>query len=257
MSREVLTFGVADGPVVELSTFSGDIGVDVGVGDLIQVDLDTGPRGYDVEHTGSRVSIAPKPGSFRRLGAGDVNLTLPSGTDLIIRTTSGDVRTGRVDAGTGLGVVEIATASGDVRLKRVEGDVRIKTASGDVRLDEVAGNVHLATASGHLRAVGIGADLEATTASGSAHVDLVNGDVGFKSASGDLVVTRMEGKSVRAKTLSGDVRVGIPPRREIQLDLDSIAGELRHDLTSSGLEPVQRLRIDVTTVSGDTYLVDG
>ncbi len=257
MSREQLVFEVTENPVVEVMTYTGDIGIDVGEAGTVVVDLDTDERGYEVEQVGSRITIQPRPGRrLRRFGGGDINLTVPHGTDLVIKTTSGDVRAGHAAKGVAPKRVEVSTVAGDVRLDAVGSDVRVKTASGDVYVDEVGGSLAAVTASGDVRVGQVGGDCEITTASGDAHVELIGGSVGFRSASGDINVARLEGTSLRGKSISGDVRLGIPARREIQLDLDSLAGDLHNDLTSSGLEPEARLRLEISVVSGDVYLYD-
>lgn len=257
MSREELHFAVGENPVVDVTTFAGDIGIDIVPGDEIIADLDTGDRGYDVHHVGSRVTIAPMPGRFRRFAAGDINLTVPPGADFVVRTTSGDIRTGRVSPrDAALGRVEVATASGDVKMGSMQSDLRIKTASGDVYADQIGGSLTVATASGDVRVDTVRGDVEITSASGDAHFGTVQGAVGFRTASGDLNIARIAGPSLRGKSLSGDVRLGIPPRREIQLDLNSLSGSLHHDLTPTGLEPEQRLRLDISAVSGDLFLYD-
>lgn len=257
MSREQLVFEVTENPVVEVATYSGDIGIDLATGSSVVVDLDTGERGYDVQQIGSRITIEPHPGRrLRRFGGGDINLTVPVGTDLVVKTTSGDVRSGSAAAGAALGRVEVATAAGDIRLGDARSDVRIKTASGDVYVDRVGGALTVATASGDVRVERVDGDVEVTTASGDAHLQSVGGSIGFRSASGDCVVARIDGPAMRGKSLSGDLRIGIPSQREIQLDFDSLAGDLHNDLTSSGLDPVARLRLDLSVVSGDVYLYD-
>jgi DUF4097 and DUF4098 domain-containing protein YvlB len=257
MSRETLSFPVGDHPVVEVTTFAGDIWIDIAPTATIEATLDTDERGYEVRHVGSRVTIAPQTGSFRRFRARDVNLVVPPGTDIVARSTSGDVRIGQVTPkGAALGEVEGVTASGDLRLASVMSDLRCKTASGDLFVDEIGGNLNVATASGDVRVDTVRGDVEINSASGDIHIGTAEGSVGFRTASGDVNVQRLAGPSLRGKLLSGDVRLGIPPRREINLDLNSLAGELHHDLTASGLEPEQRLRIEVSAVSGDLYLHD-
>lgn len=257
MSREQLVFDVAENPVVEVMTYTGDVGVDLGDSGTVVVDCDTDERGYEVTQVGSRITIQPRSGRrFRRFGGGDINLTVPDGTDLVLKTTSGDIRAGHAPQGARPGRVEVSSVSGDVHLDAVGSDLRVKTASGDIYVDEVAGSLVAATASGDVRADRVGGDCEITTASGDAHVQFAGGSVGFRSASGDVNVARLDGPSLRGKLLSGDVRIGIPARREIQLDLDSLAGDLHNDLTPSGLEPEARLRLDISVVSGDVFLYD-
>ena len=99
--------------------------------------------------------------------------------------------------------------------------------------------------------------VEANTASGAVHVSHVHGDVTAKSASGDLVVDRWTGGAFSGKTVSGDIRLGVPKGTRADMNVRSLSGDI-HMPSGSGSdvpedERVLR-RIGFTSVSGDLHL---
>ena len=73
-----------------------------------------------------------------------------------------------------------------------------------------------------------------------------------------MSVRTVEGPSVAAKNMSGDLKLGIPPRRHVDFDVQSLSGEMRTDLPDSdGSPPEKTLKLRVKSVSGDVLLVGG
>jgi DUF4097 and DUF4098 domain-containing protein YvlB len=98
------------------------------------------------------------------------------------------------------------------------------------------------------------AGLKARSASGDVAVEEAAGDVSLTSASGDLRVGRMGEGSVQAKTMSGDVEVGVTPGKRVWLDLSSVSGRMESQLTdddgAAGDGPAQ-VSLSLRSVSGD------
>ena len=68
--------------------------------------------------------------------------------------------------------------------------------------------------------------------------------------------TRLTGSGLSAKSLSGDLKVGIPPRRRIDFDVQSLSGEMRTDLPpGDGSPPEKQVTLRVKSVSGNVTLV--
>ena len=128
--------------------------------------------------------------------------------------------------------------------------------SGDgILLIDEAGDVEVNTASGTVRIGTVQRSLRLNAASGDAFIDEIGTDATCKVASGDVRIGRFSGTELRFKAMSGDLRVGIPPRRTVDLDLRSMSGEFRNHLSSaSGLPSEKTVVISVTTVSGDLIL---
>ena len=136
---------------------------------------------------------------------------------LNVTGASGDVEATRVDGG-----VNIRTASGDTRIDEVMGGVNIQTASGDVELEVVRGAINVASASGDLR-IGEAYDtVNANTVSGDQdHGAVMRGHVHAQSVSGDVTVAVRRGSKVflDCNTVSGDTS------SELELTTDAPAGD--------------------------------
>ncbi len=233
----------------------------------------TGPRAdeFEVGQSGRTISvIAPK----QRFGFGgndrhDVSVSLPTGSDLVVRkgsadlTATGSYRTVKVKSGSGdveidttTGPTVIDSGSGEIICHRVESDLRIKSGSGDVELGEVLGSAGISTGSGDVdlgRAVG---KAVLKTGSGDLEVQRMESDLQLNTASGDLVVRHASRGRLTAKSASGDVVVGIPEGTPVWTDVNTVTGSVSSNLASTGkpAEGQDHVELRATSVSGDIRL---
>ena len=125
-------------------------------------------------------------------------------------------------------------------------------------LEHVAGRLEVSTASGDVRVGSVQGDVNSTTASGDLSIDEVGGSASLRTASGNLTIGRLTGGDLSAKSLSGNLKVGIPPRRRIDVDLHSLSGKLRNRLPEGdGSPPEAEIVVRANTVSGDVTLLGG
>lgn len=252
MKREE-RFAVGDTGELLVVTASSDVVLKSGEPGTIDVVLKGDEAALDlieITHAGDLVSIRLKKDSGRRWFRSEASIavTLPPGSDIQIKTASGDVY-GSVDAG-GL---DVATASGDVRFGDVS-DAKIKSASGDVSIGDVSGDLHCVSASGDFRVDAVAGELSVSTASGDVSIGEARGRTVTKSASGDTKIGRFSGPSLNAKSMSGDVIVGLAPAMSIDADIATLSGSLRNDVTPSGEEATRHATLRIKTMSGDVVL---
>jgi DUF4097 and DUF4098 domain-containing protein YvlB len=198
-----------------------------------------------IEAAPGRVRIRDVAGEFR-LGpirfsprrSVDLDLEVPRGTVLAVRSLSGDL-----DA-TGIrGASRWTTASGDLRLVIETGPVAIETMSGDVVLTgEGPVAVTARTVSGDLRLTAPMLDgLDLASTSGDVHVEGGMRDGGrhvLASVSGDVHLATGSPVRIETRTIAGDVRSSGPHRTEggrgrrtVVLGTGSVPVEIR---TTSG-----------------------
>lgn len=256
MRRESFPEG---GPITfEVITGSGNVEVLPAGDDETVVELRGGRESeYIIEMRGSVLVVQPplKQSGKRRFASTDIKIFVAHDSSGEVKTASGDVF-----VNVGLADLAVATASGNARLTEpISNDLEIKTASGDVKARAVEGHLYIASASGDVTVDGVGGDLRFNSASGDLRTGRVGGVVEIKSVSGDVIVDAVEGHTVRARTLSGDIRLGIPAGRIIDLDLQSLSGDLINRLSKSSIpsEAKQPLDLSIKTVSGDLRLEDG
>jgi hypothetical protein len=141
--------------------------------------------------------------ALARRGASRLVANVPIGTDVELNSSSGDIRLIGC-----LGVVRVHTASGDIEV----GDAArldVATASGGLRCGEIAGQVSISSVSGDCMLERVGGSVEATLTSGDLRIDRCDGDLTVNSTS-DVRVGRCGGSDIAVRSISGDVRIGLP-----------------------------------------------
>ncbi len=251
MSDRIETFEVGDTVRIIAATRSGDITAIRGEQGAVRVVIDgAGAANYEIDQIGDVISVEPRRKGRFLSSSADIILSVPSAANLELSCTSGDI-----NVQTPVIELRASVASGDVRVDTVENVCRINSASGDIRVNRTL-DAEINTASGTVRMGTIVRSLRLNAASGNIYVDDVGETAICKVASSDVRINRFDGSEMRLKTMSGDLHLGIPPRRTIDLDFTSLSGKLRNKLPKSDGSPSEKaLSISVAAVSGDVTLV--
>jgi len=228
-------------PVGTVEVYTGDAGV-------IQLAIDsTDADEFEIYQTGDRVSVRHPSRWGRRGRHTRIVAHVPIGTDIEVSSTSGEVRlVGR------LGVVRVNTASGDIQV----GDAAkldATTASGGLSCGDVAGDVHISSVSGDCIVGRVGGRLDATLTSGDLRVEMCDGDVLISSTSGDVRVARCDGSDISMRSISGDVRVGLPGGIRVEAEISTLSGRavLPDPVAAPEVGDRRPVRLQLKTVSGD------
>jgi DUF4097 and DUF4098 domain-containing protein YvlB len=213
---------------LDLSGISGDVRVTGGGGNDIVIEATKRVRHRDadeakrllnevrveISHTGNRVEVrtvyprrfsGPRDGGWS--ASVDYVVTVPSGTQVSLRTVSGD----------------ITVAS-------VRGEARVEAVSGDIRVTETPNLAYARTVSGDVSAANVssGATLTLGTVSGTViATGLKVRSLECGSVSGDLRVSGSQVERLEAKTVSGDVDFEAPLARNGRYSFSSHSGDLR------------------------------
>jgi DUF4097 and DUF4098 domain-containing protein YvlB len=267
-----------------LSNVSGDIVVRAGSGSQVEVeavkrvhrsrgDQDASRQLEAVEiqvtHSGNRVRINTRYGDRDERGGRDINVsvdyqvTVPSGTEVSVKSVSGNVDVegvrGELEAESVSGEVTVTQAEQLLLAKSVSGNVKVISASGAraLEISSVSGDVESRNLRAReLRLNSVSGDVEVGDASCErAELNTVSGDVRY---SGTLAASgRYEFKSH-----SGDVRITIPGDVGFELEAQSFSGEIESDFSLT-VHSIRRERkvsgvfgdgsafINATTFSGD------
>jgi DUF4097 and DUF4098 domain-containing protein YvlB len=124
----------------------------------------------------------------------------------------------------------------------VDGSLKIAIASGDVTAGAVLGGTDVKSASGDLR------------------IKIAATGVKAKTASGDITVGTLRSGDLDATCISGDVTVGIPEGRTVDVRLDSLTGRVstefpvRHDAEVDAPDDGDVSTIKIRAMSGDINL---
>ncbi len=138
-------------------------------------------------------------------GSIDVDIELPSGSDVSGHTAAGSFRcTGS------LGRCELKSSAGEIRVDRAA-RVKLSTA-GDITLEQVTGDAELTTATGDVRVGEIDGSAEVKNANGDTRIGEVGGDLRVKAANGDIDVDALARIGQRQDCQRPHPRRGHPPR---------------------------------------------
>jgi DUF4097 and DUF4098 domain-containing protein YvlB len=171
------TFAFDKSGTVTLTATSGDIIVNGSTDARIHIHATSDNDNLSLDASPSRVTLQNRGGDSR------FEVAVPYGVQIVARSQSGDLRIRDTR-----GAVEAHAMSGDLEVEGVNGRLEINTLSGGITARDVTGDVDVVTTSG---------DVKIFNLLGSADVGTVSGDVELRGVTG---------KSMRAKTTSGDVR---------------------------------------------------
>ena len=185
----------------------------------------------------------------------ECRIVCPPGTDLEFSGGSTDLR-----AEGELGEVSVRTASGDIRVESASRELQAKTASGDISVDTIAAQSSLATVSGEIDVERVDAPVTARSVSGRVTIASISAALGVSTTSGNIDLKAISGGDVRAKSVSGDVRIGVARGTRTWVDASSVSGRLESELGLEDQEPSGDatdavVPLHVKTVSGDVSIV--
>lgn len=198
-----------------------------------------------------------------------VTITVPTGSDLAVRTGSADVGvigelgTSHVKSGSGdvrldvlTGSTTTETGSGDVEIEEARGAARVKSGSGDVTVRHAGSAMAVSTGSGDVQIGSSEGPAVVKTGSGDVRVVEAGGDLSLVTGSGDLQIDTARRGKLSAKGASGSVHVGIPAGTPIWTDISTVSGRIHHNVEGVGQpdEGADHVELRATTVSGDVIL---
>lgn len=232
-------FTVEGSPVVRVTIRSGRVKVEHGDVGTVRLRVDSSDPRFEIHQ---RVDAIEATGGGRTY----VTVDLPPSGDVEVETSSGDIIVNTPVARLGA-----STASGNIDFGSTE-RLRAKTASGRIRGDQVTGEAKCVTASGSIKITRLMDRSDLSTASGDVTIGECAGIVTCATLSGSVRIEKVTAPSAKVKSMSGDVKLGIPPRTRLELDAESLSGNVRLPEPNPNPEPPEReISLKVKLVSGD------
>jgi hypothetical protein len=220
------TVTVTRGARLEVSSFSGDVTVDVWDREGVRVQSDhSGRDRIQIDVNPAVVSVRPasRNGGPRSV---DLHLTVP--------------RWMRVDVSGTYTDVTITGLQAEVNVETVRGDVTVSGGSKFVSLKSVEGAVVLRNSSGKIDVRSVNEGIVATD---------VSGDVTAETVNGDIELSRVQATSVDAATVNGDISYDGEIRDEGQYRMTTHNGDIE-----MGVPEKANARISVRTFNGELEL---
>ncbi|QAY69726.1 DUF4097 family beta strand repeat-containing protein [Xylanimonas protaetiae] len=192
--------------VVELVA-DGDVNVSVGTGG-VEVDAVAhsgirSPR-YSAEERADRLVVTHRCGWWgwgTVKCSGGLDVTVPEGTEVVVRTANGDVTASRLT-----GTTDLRSSNGRVEAANIAGPLTVRTSNGDIAARNAGDGAELRTSNGSIEAVDVVGDLVADTSNGRVDVRGVDGDARATTSNGRIDMENVRGNVV-ARTSNGGVTV--------------------------------------------------
>lgn len=242
--RQDQSFTVGQHVVLDIELHGGSVLLTAGQSGTVSVAVDgSTPDTLDITQIGDSIAIR----ATRRSRSARLVVDVPVGTDVSVKGASVDV----VARGA-LGALRVRSASGDVRADDVvRADVTL--ASGDTRLEVVRDGAEFRATSGDISLGSVGGHLAASLSSGDIQVTELGGDGDVETSSGDVTIRHYSGASVAIRTVSGDVRVGLPSGIRVDPEISTMSGKVSLPDTAAAPTSGERraVKVRLRTVSGD------
>jgi DUF4097 and DUF4098 domain-containing protein YvlB len=243
------SFEISADTSLDVRIASGKVSVVRGAAGRVSVKATGDTDHLVVEQRGSSIWISTEKRSGWVSRSVYVTVEAPDDIDMDVNIASADFECAVTPRR-----LTINSASGDIRLKD-SGELSVKTASGDVNGHSVSGRLTFASASGDLHVETIGDRSELSTASGDLRISHAGGSMVASTLSGDVRVDHFAGREFQAKSMSGNVDIGIPSGTEVDLDATTLSGDIRLPGKADHEVPIERsVDLRVRLVSGDLRL---
>lgn len=217
------TFTVANGDILNVDSFNGRIQIVAGQGNSIAVQATLrapASINYQAAQNGNLVTVsAVKTGwwLFGSQSKADINVTVPAGTALNLKTSNGSIAV----SGAILGGV-LRTSNGSITLKDVKGSFDGSTSNGAIEVTAMEGSGLFKTSNGRIDVRGYVGDCSLSTS---------NNSISF---AGEL----KPGGQNRLTTSNGSVNVQLKGTPNLTLDASTSNGKVNSALpilaTSTG-----------------------
>jgi DUF4097 and DUF4098 domain-containing protein YvlB len=174
---------------LEVGAYAGEIAVTTWNRDAVRVQADpSGAATVEIDPSATTLSVRTQ-GRRGPPASVDLRITAPAWMALDLSGVNTEIT--------------VTGARGAISAETVQGDVQVQGGEGLVSLSSVQGSVSLAGARGRLEVHSVNADVDVSTSAGEVTAETVNGDV---------TLSRVDGTSVTATSLNGDVEYDGPIR---------------------------------------------
>lgn len=210
----------------------------------------------------------PGLGMFGKVGAVDVLVEMPAGSDLEAKLGVGAVRcTGalgscRLRSGAGDLQVEqaeslsLTTGMGLLTAETVTGDAKLTTGSGKLQVRSVAGPAVLKNGNGETWIGHAGSDVQIKSANGDIAADHTAASITANTANGDIRVRELIRGSATLRSAAGRIEIGIRPGTAARLDVHTQYGKVRNEMTATDgpAETDEQAEVRARTAFGDILI---
>ncbi|WP_369370101.1 DUF4097 domain-containing protein [Promicromonospora sp. Populi] len=224
----------------------GDVTVQAAEGD-VEVDAiaHSGLRGptYTADESASRLVVTHLCGWTLGLPrcSGELDVTLPAGTQVVVRTDNGDV------VASGLaGEVSLTSSNGQIEATDIGGPLAAHTSNGDVDVRDVRADVETTTSNGEIGVVDVAGSVTADSSNGDITINAVTGDAWASTSNGTVEVSA-GGGNVFAESSNGEVTV-VGDGEAVALTIETSNGD---EIIEGPTDPDAERTVEIRSSNGD------
>lgn len=163
------------------------------------------------------------------------DIFIPDRAQIRVKSISGGINAWEIG-----GPIDFETVSGRIEIVAAKRGVKCKTISGNIYLDSIIGDADLKSTSGKILVEDIKGSVEASTVSGRIELEEVSNaeEIEVESISGNIETQGelSSGGIYEFHTISGRIRLDLPPASDFELQTKTISGNIRcgFELNNSG-----------------------
>jgi DUF4097 and DUF4098 domain-containing protein YvlB len=253
------TFTVESGGRLTIEADDADLRVEGTSGNQLVVHiLLTGSEHYvdrftlSAEQSGNDVAVIAKQRAGISLSFGGtleakVEVQVPSGYDIDVRTSDGDIKVAQLH-----GNARSKTSDGDIDVKGMTGDLDAKTSDGYIHLDDVTGRVVARSSDGEIVASGIRGDAQLRTSGGGIRAT-IDGQITAQTSDGDVTAELVgANRGVSLSSSGGDLTVRVPKDTTAELNASTGDGRIRTELPVTTTEAREHKLLGTINGGGKT-----
>lgn len=229
----------------------GDVTVTAAEGDVeVDVIAHSGLRepAYSADESASRLELTHRCGWFIALPrcSGELDVALPAGTEVVIRTENGDI------VATGLaGDLSLDTSNGDVETTGLTGALDARSSNGDIDVSGSGADVDASTSNGEISVADVDGTVTADSSNGEITIDSVTGDASADSSNGSIEISAVDG-DVYGVTSNGEVTV-VGDGEPVALTIDTSNGD---QVIEGSTDPDAERTVEIRSSNGDVAYLD-
>ncbi|MFD6139108.1 DUF4097 domain-containing protein [Promicromonospora sp. NPDC060271] len=233
---------VADGDVT-VTAAEGDIEVDVIAHSGLREPT------YSADESASRLELTHRCGWFIALPrcSGALDVALPAGTEVVIRTENGDI------VATGLaGDLSLDTSNGDVETTGLTGPLDARSSNGDIEITGSRADVDASTSNGEITVADVDGTVTADSSNGEITIDSVTGDASADTSNGSVEISGVGG-DVSGVSSNGKVTV-VGDGEPVALTINTSNGD---QIVEGTTDPNAERTVVIRSSNGDVAYLGG
>lgn len=178
--------------------------------------------------------------------SGELDVTLPAGTKVVVRTENGDV------VARGLaGDTSLNTSNGRVEAAGIGGPLTVESSNGDIDVTDSGADVEVATSNGRIDVVGVAGTVTADGSSGDITLGFVTGDASATTHNGSVEISAVGGD---AHGVSNNGRVTVVGDGEpVALTIETSNGD---EIIEGPTDPDAARTVEIYSSNGDVAYLD-